>query len=448
MKAILSLLIIISCKPAIRQQTSDLQAITDGKLMLGTVAAVTKQGNHQVYRLLVCKNNIDTEDKSVFSDTNSCRPALVSQTTKKEIVLFPNHLHRGFAEKWKGRLKRATIGTLVALPFLVAIPIAQVVGKPVYKYVKNTVKKGDIDVASKLADNAPGLASKGNKFYQQQLNLQSEEIVKFINSIKGKELTQREMIGITEIIKLHGDTLASIDQTTLISKLEDYHQMLLDLKRTGQQLTSSPLSKQEEEFLDQFSLKHMEHQNRFFKFEQVHKKYYQMPSQDEMIEALQRLTATSKELTDDMPRYYELFVNKELVDSGKTIDEAISIIDRKITDSKQQYDKFAQKRDNFAEGMRVEGRQEILEKLFEFSWFAWGVGLAAGTSVIIALEESIWGHGDRLASRYWSKIFHDGYYLERATTVKDLSKILHSLAKTFRCQVNDKALQAETYNLL
>ena len=137
-----------------------------------------------------------------------------------------------------------------------------------------------------------------------------------------------------------------------------------------------------------------------------------------------------------------------MVSSDKTIDEAINIIDRKITQSKQQYDKFAKERDDFAEDMRVEGRREILEKLFEFSWFAWGVGLTAGTSVIIALEESIWGHGDRLASRYWSKIFHDGYYLERATTVKDLSKILHSLAKTFRCKVNERALQAETYNLL
>ena len=448
MKAILSLLVIIACKPAIRQQTSDLQAITDGKLMLGTVAAVTKQGNHQVYRLLVCKNSVNTEDKSVFSDTNSCRPALVSKETNKEIVLFPNHLHRGFAEKWKGRLKRATIGTIIALPFMVAIPIAQVVGKPVYKYVKNTVKKGDIDVAPKLVDSAPGLAGKGSKFYQQQLNLQSEEIIKFINNIKGKELTQQELTAVVEIIELHGNTLSSINQTGLINQLEDYRQMLLDLKRTGQQLASSPMTKQEDEFLDDFALKYIEHENKFFNFEKVRKGIYKIPSQNEMIEALQRLTATSKQLTDDMPSYHTLFVSKNLVDSDKTIDEAISIIDRKLTATRQKYDKFAKERDDFAEGMRIQGRQEILEKLFEFSWFAWGVGLAAGTSAIVALEESIWGHGDRQASRYWNKIFHDGYYLDRAMTVKDLPKILHSLAKTFRCQVNDRALQLETYNLL
>ena len=442
MRLLLSLLIVIACKPSVRQPISDLHAITDGKLMLGTVAAITRQGNHSVYRLLVCKNSIATEDRKVYSDTNSCRPALVSSSSGKEIVLFPNHLQRGFAAKWKGRLKRSAIGTMVAIPIIVAIPVAKKMSEPFYKYVTKTVKKGDTKVVSKLADSSdPLLASKGNEFYQQLHNLQTQELSKFIDSVEGRQLTQREMVGVMEIIKLHGHTLGSINQTSLISKLENQRQMLLDMKQTGQQFTNSPLSKQEDKFIDDFSDKYIEHENSFLDIEAILEGNKATPPQQGMIEMLPRMTKISKQLTDDMPRYYDLYVDKVLIGTDKTIDEAIDIVDKKLVESKTKYDRFALNRDEFAQDLRSEELTEVFKKSFDFNWLSRGVGFTAGTSVIVSLEESIWGHGDRLASRYWSKIFHDSYSLDRAITVKDLPDILRSLAKTFRCQVNDQALQ-------
>ena len=439
---ILLLLLIVSCKPAIRQ-TSDLQAITDGKLMLGTVAATTRQGDHQVYRLLVCKNNVATDDASVFNDDNSCRPALVNQQ-HKEIILLPNHLRRGFAEKYKGRFKRATIGTLVALPFLIAIPIAKVAGRPAYKYVKNTIKKGDIGIASKLVDSELGLASKGNKFYRELHDLQNKELNRFASSIEGKRLSTDEMYGVADIIKLHEGTYLSIDQLTMISKLEDQREVLLDLKKTGQQFTGSPVSEQEVKFLEQFNDQKLHLEESFSKVDEFRTGKKNVYTQKNMVNSLERLPNKSKQLIYDMPRYYELYV-KELIGNTKTTDQAINAIDKQLARNKNAYNAFAEGRDEIAQRMLDKNKKEILDELFDFNWLAFGVGLAAGSAVILSLEESIWGHGDRQASRYWSKIFHDSYHLDRAMTVKDLPKIIHSLAKTFHCQVNDKALQLANY---
>lgn len=433
MRLLLLSVIIISCKPATRTPTTDLHAITDGQLMLGTVAAIAKRGKQQVYRLLVCKNDIETENSQVYNDDNSCRPALVNQ--QQEIVLFPNHLQRGFVEKYKGRIKRATIGTLVALPFLVAIPIISLAGKPVWKYVKKLSKEGNLEQLQKFADRQPGLAKQGNQFYQELYNLQTEELSKFATLIEGKNLTRTEESALANILNLNGQVYRLTDKTTQILKLEDQHQMLLDLKQTGQQLSPMILGKQEEKFLDDLEFKKIDYDNQLL-FNNILK--FLKGNQD-IPKFLKELETTGNQLLNDAPRYYQLFAKNYIIDANN-LDEALDIIDKQLIKERNGYDKLATETEGLAKNIRDNNVTEVFDEIFEIPWFAWGAGLVAGSAVLISLNESIWGHGDRQASRYWNKIFYDSYNLDKAMTVKDLPVILQSLAKTFSCQVNSRAL--------
>ena len=440
MRLLLSMLVIAtSCKPAVREPVADLHAITDGKLMLGTVAAVTKRRNLHVYRLLVCKVNIATEDTRVFGDDGQCRPALVDQHGV-EVIFYPNKLRQGFAAKYKGRLKKATIGLLVSLPFLIAIPIAQTAVKPVYRYVRTITKKGDLGQWQKLADSDPGLASKGNAFYRHLHDRQAPALDKLASSIRGQDLAYEEIRGLASIIRFNSNTYDMLSQTSLISKLEDQHKMLLDMKSTGQNFRGVALSGEENKFINNFELtKWHEWENPQLPLNNFLTGKGRDLTPVEIQNMLGQVTTAERNLLKDMPRYHELVV-KDIISQSNNLDEAMTAIEKELAKIKGATDKLAEQRDELAKVIRAENTREILSRWADFSWFALGVGVTASYAVFSSFNESIWGHGDRQASRYWNKIFHDRYQLSNAYAVNDLPKILRSLAKTFGYQVNDRAL--------
>jgi len=440
MRLLLSTLVIAtSCKPAVREPVADLHAITDGKIMLGTVAAVTKRKNLRVYRLLVCKVNIATEDTRVFNDDEQCRPALVGQRGA-EVIFWPNKLRQGFATKYKGRLKKATMGLLVSLPFLIAIPIAQTAVKPVYRYVRTITKKGDLGQWQKLADSEPGLASKGNEFYRQLHDRQAPALDKLASSIRGQDLSYEEIYGLANILRFNGNTYEMLSQTSLISKLEDQHKILLDMKQTGQSFRGVALSGEEANFIDNFMSKWHEWVNPQLRLNNFLTGKERDLAPVEIQTILEQVTSIERQLIEDMPRYHEL-VSKNTISLSNDLDEAMTAIEKELVKIKGATDELAERRDELAKGIRSENTREILSRWADFSWLSIGVVGTATYAVFSSFNESIWGHGDRQASRYWNKIFHDRYQLSDAYAVNDLPKILRSLAKTFGYQVNDRALR-------
>ena len=440
MRLLLSTLVIAtSCKPAVREPVADLHAITDGKIMLGTVAAVNQQKNLRVYRLLVCKVNIATEDSRVFSDSNSCRPALVDQRGV-EVIFWPNKLRQGFAEKYKGRLKRATIGMLVALPFLIAIPIAQTAVKPVYRYVRTITKKGELGQWQKLAHSDPGLASKGNEFYRHLFDRQAPALDKLASSIRGQDLSYEEIRGLANIIRFNSNTYEMLDSTSLITKLEAQHKMLLDMKSTGQNFRGVALSGEEAKFIDNFVSKWREWKDPQLPLNEFLAGEGRDILPMEIQNILEKVTTAERQLIEDMPRYHEL-LSRNTISLSNNLDEAMTAIEKELAKIKGATDQLAERRDELAQGIRAENTRKILSRWADFSWLALGVGGTAGHAVLTSFQESIWGYGDRQASRYWNKIFHDRYQLSDAYAVNNLPKILRSLAKTFGYQVNDRALQ-------
>lgn len=440
MRLLLSMLVIAAnCKPAVRQPVADLHAITDGKIMLGAVAAVNQQRNLRVYRLLVCKVNIATEDTRVFDDDQQCRPALVNQRNA-EVVFWPNKLRRGFAEKYKGRLKRATIGMIVALPFLIAIPIAQAAVKPVYRYVRTITKKGELGQWQKLADGDPGLASKGNEFYRHLYDRQAPALDKLASSIRGQDLSYEEIRGLAHIIRFNRNTYDMLSQTSLISKLEAQHKMLLDMKQTGQSFHRVDLSEEEANFIDNFVTKWQEWEDTQLPLDNFLAGKGRDIYPPEIQDILDQVTTAERQLIEDMPRFHEL-VSKSTISPSNNFDEAMIATEKELAKVKGATDELAELRDRLALSIRNENTKEILSRWADFSWLSLGVGFAASSAVFASLEQSIWGYGDRQASKYWNKIFHDSYLLSDAYAVNDLPKILHSLAKTFGYQVNDRALQ-------
>ena len=440
MRLLLSILLIsISCKPAVREPVADLHAITDGKIMLGTVAAITKRKNLRVYRLLVCKVNIATEDTRVFGDDGQCRPALVDQHGV-EVIFYPNKLRQGFAAKYKGRLKKATIGLLVSLPLLIAIPITQTAVKPVYRYVRTITKKGDLGQWQKLADSEPGLASKGNEFYRQLHDRQAPALDKLARSIRGQDLSYEEIYGLANILRFNSNTYEMLSQTSLISKLEDQHKILLDMKQTGQSFHGVTLSGEEANFIDNFVSKWHEWANPQRQLTDFLAGKGRDLTPADIQNILKQVTSTERQLIEDMPRYHEL-VSKNTISLSNNLDEAMTTIEKELVEIKGATDELAELRNKLAQDIRAGNTREILSRWADFSWLALGVGVTASYAVFASFNESIWGHGDRQASRYWNKIFHDRYQISNAYAVNDLPKILRSLAKTFGYRVNDRALQ-------
>ena len=94
-----ALLCLAACKIIARQPVADLQAVTDGKLVLGVVASTSEAGNN-AYRLLLCKREA-AQDEQHFSNENFCRSALLDDSGN-EVVLLANERRRAFGAKYVG----------------------------------------------------------------------------------------------------------------------------------------------------------------------------------------------------------------------------------------------------------------------------------------------------------------------------------------------------------
>ena len=83
--------------------------------------------------------------------------------------------------------------------------------------------------------------------------------------------------------------------------------------------------------------------------------------------------------------------------------------------------------------------QEVDEKKRKW-WGLGGLGAATAGAVMVSLNNSIWGNGEKQLGKHWSQIFSTNSDFADATTVKDLPTILTKLARVLGHNVNRKAL--------
>lgn len=100
-----------------------------------------------------------------------------------------------------------------------------------------------------------------------------------------------------------------------------------------------------------------------------------------------------------------------------------------------------------AEEMLRKGRDEEFAALSKKSeqrrkkWLIFGSGGGiAGVAVMIAIDKSIWGYGERQLGEHWNQIFNEEAEFDDATPVKDINGVLEKLAAIFGYKVNSSAL--------
>ena len=83
---------------------------------------------------------------------------------------------------------------------------------------------------------------------------------------------------------------------------------------------------------------------------------------------------------------------------------------------------------------------ERIRNNFAHNKSKWGIASLAGAGMLVALDRSIWGLGEKQIGNSWNQIFNKDNKFADATFVSDLPKILHNLAELFGHTVNTDAL--------
>ncbi len=74
-------------------------------------------------------------------------------------------------------------------------------------------------------------------------------------------------------------------------------------------------------------------------------------------------------------------------------------------------------------------------------WLSLGAGAGGvGAVVMVAIDKSIWGYGERQLGEHWHQIFSEEASFNNATPVKDLNGVLEKLATVFGFKINKSAL--------
>ena len=182
---------------------SNLRAITDGRLTLGTVASTDEASGMAAYRLLLCKKSAARGEQH-FNDRNFCQPAL-HDNNGAEVVLLPNTQRRSFGYKYVG------YAAGLAAAVLTAVGVRQGVkwGKTSTKYIDDTAKSAEKVIAlSKEQDVIKSKLAKNKDLIEdvkRKIAAKSDEIAK---SQQQSEAINKEIAQLQEEL---GDGLARAD---------------------------------------------------------------------------------------------------------------------------------------------------------------------------------------------------------------------------------------------
>ena len=459
------LLLFVACKPVARGPVSDLEAVTDGNLTLGMVAAEANNGA-QAYRLLVCRKSA-SYPKWMLEDNNRCRPALLD-SQGSEVVFIHDDLERDFANKYAGYAKGFAVPVLIGVGAWAAvfgtgatkglIPTKDGTGGILRWVNRGFVSKGTgfigdqwgrvktwaifdnkvVNWVTKAPASTFGLFQKGAAYaipnwvivptarlrllhHLDQTGKFGQEA--FRVGIRAEDAIAEQVKIVTNASNLHGlkeqerllkglKKVKDGEQAEHIKKLQGDLDKMHDVKKNADgKVTSSFLGNME----------------KWINTSLVSLDYF------EGLPKLKRIEAYEKVIGDAGINQVDGKFNFDFADGQVTTltakaarkDDApagsIQAASRALFDSKaaRKYTPF---------GVSYEGFKNLAIK------GAAGIALVTMTDI----DKSVWGYGDRQTSMHWSQVFSEG--MQSDNQVKDLPALLKGFADFFGHMVNTQAL--------
>lgn len=447
------LLLFVACKPVARGPVSDLEAVTDGNLTLGVVAAESNNGV-QAYRLLVCRKSA-SYPKWMLEDNNRCRPALLDNTGS-EVVFIHDEFERDFATKYSGYAKGFAVPALIGVGAWAAVfghsakgfipikdgqggivrwvntgwvrkitdPVVNIVGKITGPLFGNKVSKWIADAPGKgftlvrkgnvwVTDKIPGWLIVPTEQYR--LTYHMERTGKFLtDSFKGLNINGRMALS---------EGANELSWRNMLKKLTDEKSLLEDFKKADDK--AKYISDLEEQVKKMGGQEFVDKTNALFK-DPVDPRYFERLPKSNQIVNFQNLIKNGADFNPDA-RIAQLSEGAAEGFQATKFGDA-SLDNLSIDAAQRNVTHYRLNREHSFLGLNYENLKNFAIK------GAAGVALVTMTD----LDKSIWGYDDRQTSMHWSQVFSEA--IQSENQVKDLPALLSGFASFFGHHVNPQAL--------
>ena len=436
------LLATASCKPLVRQAVSDISAISDTKLMLGTVPIERDDGT-QAYRLLLCRKS-DSYPSNIFTDNNRCRVALLDQDGA-EVAFLPNELKRSFGAKYKGYAKGAAV-SLAIVPIALAAGYAGAwrharrVRKSTEELIKNVQLK--VKIADDLAADAGKIDNAWN-FHRANWERRLHGLLEQFEKIDPQ-------VDSSYVYKRVSEALDEVDYREPLALLKEIENMK-GVFRGHEQLSENEIIAIMSEYTDKLSelqmadgsasrLKRIIREREIADSEPVDVDFGELKAivkrDADATMYHQRARVQEKLEYYYNPRKHKVFSmmherTRMLMDDLDTLKQGALDYLRKAEED------WVKKQEKLVMEDADTKLQEGNNRLLKTATVTGGAGLAA----MIALDKSIWGYADRQVSKHWSQVFVESEDFQDIAVVRDVRLFLSALAEELGYVVNERALQ-------
>lgn len=428
-------LLFTACKPAVRAPVAELFAVTDGQLTLGAVP-IEKDDGAQAYRLLVCKKSM-TYPKWMLEDTSRCRIALLTESGQ-EVAFLSDHMQRGFAAKYSGYAKQAAL----VIPTIVGVAVVGnwLIRKP---FMEGTVE---------TVTDAAGIVREKTGFVKEFWDTTKNKISRLIpdafkNRVLGPAGINYHRGRYSAAVLAHETALKVRKPKKVVEALQISRAEEGKILEAGENLRSA--EKRKELLTNLQKLDETERSEQIASMQKEAERLrgtFDNPIQwiwnhrNKLQGRIPAVFSSSdlslqKEYLDGLSNYNDLDMLRGILDKSNKgssfdfLDNELKSVDEAIIKARDAY-RAAKDAKNYALGG---------VKLSALKTGAVG-GAAAGAVMLATIDTSIWGHGERQVSKYWSQIFHEKDSFGNAASVGDLRGILNTLADTFGFVVNEQAL--------
>lgn len=429
----------IACKPLARQDVSDISAISDAKLALGVVLIQRDDGKH-AYRMLLCKK-AEVYPLSMLTDNSRCRVALYDRSGA-EVAFMPNEFKRDVGTKYKGYAKKATILTLAIVPFAI---LGGRVGMRRHIKKLEAFRSGEIDLIDVKAGKFKAdlinkdFSSSGWEFYRTEWGQQFNAVIKVTSD---EQVTAEAIRGVISYLDGFPNNLATAAE---LKVGEDSKKLLSELVDLPAEQRVARFAELEEEIKSlNNGVLHDQDGSFWREFDQTKARFAQLieeaQSEDKSIEELRsiidELGQVGEVYRKDILRYWEVENKMTIMESRTRLGKMVSVNDKIIANNKESLLKAEQ---NTPLRFYVEREITKLAARDKDIGAVGGAGLV--TTLLLAIDKSIWGYADRQVSKHWNQIFVENDGFKDVHRVKDVRFILQTLADRFGYIVSQRALQ-------
>ncbi len=436
------LLLFVACKPVARAPVSELEAVTDGNLTLGMVAAESSNGA-QAYRLLLCRKSA-SYPQWMLNDNNRCRPALLDHADN-EVVFIHDELERDFATKYTGYGKGFVVPALIGIgavgalfgggrwllkhtPDKLAKPVTDVSGNVRKAILENNISKKITAAPGTAVASLRKLSATYTPNWLAVPNARYSTLYAENQAGKWSRLHKRGILNVESALKeqrgINGFShrLHQLEHENKLLKAYD--------KAKDKNKFLAGLGEVDDDFIEKTNAMHYKwgdtnkpmpapaYWNRLAKSNKMQNiKDLRVKAADPGFNPQTRIA----ELEGDPQANIVHMVQTKRFTNAKNIADAKAALVRSRTI--RQYTPWGMSREGFR-SLTLQGAA------------AGAAGIALVT--LTDLDKSVFGYDDRQASVHWNQVFSESMRSEKQ--VKDLPGLLETFADFFGHKVNQQAL--------